>query len=204
MVVFIIFIYLLNKTLIMNITEKLLKITTELKAPKNQFNKFGGYKYRSAEDILEALKPHLKKYKCVLKMHDKIKVVGDYPYVQATAKLIDCEEMNMQIESSAQAIIDFNAKGMQHPQRTGAASSYAKKYAIGNLFLLDDTKDSDATNTHDKEVKTKVDDNRPILTANTQKFIAAAKFIKDGGTIDEIMSKYRISKEVEQALLATN
>ena len=110
-------------------------ITTELKAPKNQFNKFGGYKYRSAVDILEALKPHLKKYKCVLKMHDKLKVVGDYPYVQATAKLIDCEEINMQIESSAQAIIDFNAKGMQNPQRTGAASSYAKKYAIGNLFL---------------------------------------------------------------------
>ena len=200
MVVFIIFIYLLNKTLIMNLSEKLLKITTELKAPKNQFNKFGGYKYRSAEDILEALKPHLKKYKCVLKMHDKLKVVGDYPYVQATAKLIDCEEMNMQIESSAQAIIDFNAKGMQNPQRTGAASSYAKKYAIGNLFLLDDTKDSDAINTHDKVEQ----DSKPILTANTQKFVQAAKFIKDGGTIEEIMSKYRISKEVEQALLATN
>ena len=105
----------------MNITEKLLKITTELKAPKNQLNKFGNYKYRSAEDILEALKPHLKKYKCVLKMHDNLNVVGDYPYIEATAKLIDCEEMNMQIESSAQAIIDFNAKGMQHPQRTGAA-----------------------------------------------------------------------------------
>jgi len=185
----------------MNITEKLLKITTELKAPKNQFNKFGGYKYRSAEDILEALKPHLKKHKCVLKMHDKIKVVGDYPYVQATAKLIDCEEMNMQIESSAQAIIDFNAKGMQHPQRTGAASSYAKKYAIGNLFLLDDTKDSDAINTHDKIEE----DSKPILSANSQNFIKAAKYIREGkGTIEDIMSKYRISKDVEQALLATN
>lgn len=179
----------------MNITEKLLKITTELKAPKNQHNKFGDYKYRSAEDCLEALKPHLNKYKCVLKMHDELKVVGDYPYVEATAKLIDCEDGNMQIESSAQAIIDFNAKGMQHPQRTGAASSYAKKYAIGNLFLLDDTKDSDATN-----ISTK----KPILKAESIAFVKAAKFIKDGGKIEDIQKKYAMSKEVEQALLATN
>ena len=185
----------------MNITDKLLKITTELKAPKNQFNKFGGYKYRSAEDILEALKPHLKKYKCVLKMHDTLNIVGDYPYVEATAKLVDCEEPNMKIESSAQAIIDFNAKGMQHPQRTGAASSYAKKYAIGNLFLLDDTQDSDATNTHDKtELKTK-----PILMANSKAFVEAAKFVKDKkGTVQDIMKKYRITKEVEEALLQIN
>ena len=93
----------------MNLSEKLLKITTELKAPKNQFNKFGGYKYSSAEDILEALKPHLKKHKCILKMHDQLKVVGEFPYIEATAKLIDCEEPNMQIESSAQAVLDFNA-----------------------------------------------------------------------------------------------
>jgi len=184
----------------MNLSEKLLKITTELKAPKNQMNKFGGYKYRSAEDCLEALKPHLVKYNCVLKMHDELKIVGDMPYIEATAKLIDCEEPNMQIESSAQAVIDFTAKGMQHPQRTGSASSYAKKYAIGNLFLLDDTKDSDATNTHDTSgIKSK-----PKLIANTQNFIKAAKYIKDGGSIDDIMKKYAMSKEVEQALLATN
>ena len=133
-------------------------------------------------------------------MHDELKIVGDMPYIEATAKLIDCEEPNMQIESSAQAVIDFTAKGMQHPQRTGAASSYAKKYAIGNLFLLDDTKDSDATNTHDtSEVKGK-----PTLSANTQNFVKAAKYIKDGGSIDAIMEKYAMSKEVEQALLATN
>ena len=177
----------------MNLSEKLLKITTELKAPKNQFNKFGGYKYRSAEDILEALKPHLKKHKCILKMHDQLKVVGEFPYIEATAKLIDCEEPNMQI--------DFNAKGMQHPQRTGAASSYAKKYAIGNLFLLDDTKDSDATNQHDASEK---DNKKPLLNSNTQAFIKAAKYIKDGGDITDIMKKYRITKETEKALLATN
>ena len=185
----------------MNLSEKLLKITTELKAPKNQFNKFGGYKYRSAEDILEALKPHLEKHKCILKMHDQLKVVGEFPYIEATAKLIDCEEPNMQIESSAQAVLDFNAKGMQHPQRTGAASSYAKKYAIGNLFLLDDTKDSDATNQHDASEK---DNKKPLLNSNTQAFIKAAKYIKDGGDITDIMKKYRITKETEKALLATN
>ena len=185
----------------MNLSEKLLKITTELKAPKNQFNKFGGYKYRSAEDILEALNPHLKKHKCILKMHDQLKVVGEFPYIEATAKLIDCEEPNMQIESSAQGVLDFNAKGMQHPQRTGAASSYAKKYAIGNLFLLDDTKDSDATNQHDASEK---DNKKPLLNSNTQAFIKAAKYIKDGGDITDIMKKYRITKETEKALLATN
>ena len=183
----------------MNLSEKLLKITTELKAPKNQRNNFGNYNYRSAEDCLEALKPHLKKYKCILKMHDELKIVGEHPYIEATAKLIDCEEVNMQIESSAQAIIDFNAKGMQHPQRTGAASSYAKKYAIGNLFLLDDTKDSDATNTHNKSFSSE----KPVLQKESVAFIKAAKFVKDGGKIEDILTKYRISKEVEQALTAT-
>ena len=102
----------------------------------------------------------------------------------------------MQIESSAQAIIDFNAKGMQHPQRTGAASSYAKKYAIGNLFLLDDTKDSDATNTHNKSVVAR----NLSYKEDSDAFIKAAKFIKDGGKIEDIMKKYAMSKQVEQAL----
>lgn len=177
----------------MNLSEKLLKISTELKAPKNQKNNFGGYYYRSAEDILEALKPHLKKYKCILKMHDELKIVGEHSYIESTAKLIDCEEVNMQIESSAQAIIDFTAKGMQHPQRTGAASSYAKKYAMGNLFLLDDTKDSDATNTNTK---------KPILKSESIAFLKAKEFLKDGGNIEDIIKKYAMSKEVEQALLA--
>lgn len=191
----------------MNITEKLLRISTELKAPKNQRNNFGNYNYRSAEDILEALKPHLKKLKCVLKMHDELKIVGDYPYIEATAKLIDCEESHMQIESSAQAVLDFNAKGMQHPQRTGSASSYAKKYAMGNLFLLDDTKDSDATNQHNsKEQKSvsnkKVVNNKelPTLAKGSEKFIKAIDYLKGGGSIDKIFTQYRMSKVVQREL----
>ena len=184
----------------MNITNKLLLIQTELKAPKNQRNNFGNYNYRSAEDILEAVKPLAKKHKVVFKISDELKEIAGRPYIESTAKMIDTADPTMQIESVAQAIVDFNAKGMQHPQRTGAASSYAKKYAIGNLFLLDDTKDSDATNTHDtSEVKKK-----PTLTSNSQNFVKAAKYVRDGGSIDDIMKKYAMSKEVEQALLATN
>ena len=179
----------------MNITDKLLKITTELKAPKNQMNKFGGYKYRSAEDILEALKPHLKKYKCILKMHDELKIVGEHPYIEATAKLIDCEEVNMQIESSAQAIIDFNAKGMQHPQRTGAASSYAKKYAIGNLFLLDDTKDSDATNDHKTTTIAK-----EKLTKGSPSFDRVKKYIEENGDINRVFQKYSVTSTLKKEL----
>jgi hypothetical protein len=119
-------------------------------------------------------------------MHDKLKVVGEFPYVEATAKLIDCEEPNMQIESSAQAIIDFNAKGMQHPQRTGAASSYAKKYAIGNLFLLDDTKDSDATNTHDTSAVMK----KPTLTLIRRILLRLQSMLEMVVHIDDIMKKY--------------
>ena len=191
----------------MNITEKLLKISTELKAPKNQRNNFGNYNYRSAEDILEALKPHLKKLNCVLKMHDELKVVGDYPYIEATAKLIDCEESHMQIESAAQAVIDFNAKGMQHPQRTGSASSYAKKYAMGNLFLLDDTKDSDATNKHiskqkisDQSEKGVNDKDKLTLTKGSDKFTKAIKYLKDGGSLEKIFTQYRMSKVVQREL----
>jgi len=184
----------------MNITDKLLIIQTELKAPKNQRNNFGNYNYRSAEDILEAVKPLAKKHKVVFKISDELKEIAGRPYIESTAKMIDCADPSMQIESVAQAIVDFNAKGMQDPQRTGAASSYAKKYAIGNLLLIDDTKDADATNTHGNTV----DNSKPLLESNTQAFIKAAKFVKDGGKIEDIMKKYRVTKQVEKALLETN
>jgi hypothetical protein len=184
----------------MNITNKLLLIQTELKAPKNQRNNFGNYNYRSAEDILEAVKPLAKKHKVVFKISDELKEIAGRPYIESTAKMIDCTDPTMQIESVAQAIVDFNAKGMQDPQRTGAASSYAKKYAIGNLLLIDDTKDADATNTHGNTV----DNSKPLLESNTQAFIKAAKYVKDGGDIKDIMKKYRVTKQTEKALLETN
>ena len=184
----------------MNITNKLLLIQNELNVPKKRHNKFGDYMYRSAEDILEAVKPLAKKHKVVFKISDELKEIAGRPYIESTAKMIDCADPSMQIESVAQAIVDFNAKGMQDPQRTGAASSYAKKYAIGNLLLIDDTKDADATNTHGNTV----DNSKPLLESNTQAFIKAAKFVKDGGKIEDIMKKYRVTKQVEKALLETN
>ena len=111
--------------------------------------------------------------------------------------MIDCTDPSLEIQSTAQAIIDFNAKGMQDPQRTGAASSYAKKYAIGNLLLIDDTKDADATNTHGNTV----DNSKPLLENNSKAFVKAAKFVKDGGKIEDIQKKYRVTKQVEKALL---
>lgn len=130
-----------------NIDERLIHIQGELKAPKSQENKFGGYKYRSCEDILEAVKPLLKKEKVTLTISDDIVEVGGRVYVKATATLSDGEET---ISTSAFAREAETKKGMDDSQNTGSASSYARKYALNGLFAIDDTKDADATNTHGK------------------------------------------------------
>lgn len=130
-----------------NIDERLIHIQGELKAPKSQENKFGGYKYRSCEDILEAVKPLLKKEKVTLTISDDIIEVGGRVYVKATATLSDGEDT---ISTSAFAREAETKKGMDDSQITGSASSYARKYALNGLFAIDDTKDADATNTHGK------------------------------------------------------
>lgn len=127
------------------IYEKLAKIQATLKAPKNQFNSFGKYNYRSCEDILEAVKPLLNGL--VLTVSDEIVLIGDRYYVRATATLTDGKEG---ITNPAYAREEDNKKGMDASQLTGATSSYARKYALAGLFLLDDNKDSDATNEHGK------------------------------------------------------
>ena len=130
--------------------EKLIKIQNELKAPKNQFNKFGNYKYRSCEDILEALKPLLFANNCTLTITDEVKTISTYMYLEATASLYD-DEKNISISCRASAGIDVNQKGMSIAQCFGSSSSYARKYALNGLFLIDDTKDDDFLNTHDKQ-----------------------------------------------------
>jgi len=175
----------------MNITQKLLMIQTELKAPKSQRNAFGKYNYRSAEDILEAVKPLAMKHEAVLKMTDEIKEVGGVLFIESTAKLIDAKDPSMQIESNAQAIIDFDAKGMQQPQRTGAASSYAKKYAIGNLLLIDDTKDADATNDHSKASPGKL-----ALIKGSTAYKKVIDYLAGGGSISEVTKKYTINNDL--------
>jgi hypothetical protein len=132
-----------------NIQHKLQGIQSELKAPKGQTNKFGGYKYRSCEDILTALKPLLSKWSCTLAISDDIVEVGGRVYVKATATLASSEN-DYSINVSGFAREAETKKGMDDAQITGSASSYARKYALNGLFAIDDTKDADATNTHGK------------------------------------------------------
>jgi hypothetical protein len=126
----------------MNIYEKLQQIQADLKAPKGQFNSFGGYKYRSCEDITEAAKPHLKAVNAVLLLNDELVLIGTRYYIKATATLADAEGT---ISVNAYAREEESQKGMTGAQQTGSASSYARKYALNGLFALDDTKDPDAT-----------------------------------------------------------
>ena len=126
----------------MSVYAKLIKMQEELKAPKNQYNQFGKYHYRSCEDILEGLKPVLSKYGATLVVTDSLEVIGDRYYVKATAKLIDIDSGEF-IENSAYAREDLSQKGMSESQITGSTSSYARKYCLNGLFLIDDTKDSD-------------------------------------------------------------
>ena len=147
---------------------RLAKIQQELKAPKNQFNKLGNYKYRSCEDILEAVKPLLNGL--ALNLTDEVKEAAGYMYVESTAMITDGTKMQA---VKAQAGIDPNRKGMDIAQAFGSSSSYARKYALNGLFLIDDTKDADTTNKHDKnEVK------KEKLTK--KRFEDALKALQDG------------------------
>ena len=151
----------------MSIHNKLMEIQHKLKAPKNQKNNFGGYAYRSCEDILEAVKPLLYEQKCTLCVADEVISVVDSVYVQATATITDTET-GEQVSSSAYAREQESAKGMTAPQITGSCSSYARKYALNGLFCIDDTKDADATNTGETQPvrrsrkKIKVDESCPF------------------------------------------
>lgn len=132
----------------MGVYEKLLAVQGELKAPKGQYNSFGKYKYRSCEDIVEAVKPILNRHKAVLLLGDEVVMIGNRFYIKATAQFIDAEDGAM-VEVYAYAREDETKKGMDGSQVTGASSSYARKYALNGLFAIDDTKDADATNTGD-------------------------------------------------------
>ena len=131
---------------------KVMNIQQELKAPKGQYNDFGKYAYRSCEDILEAVKPLLKKEKVVLTISDELQYIGNRYYIKATATLIDTES-EATISNSAYAREEETKKGMDGSQITGASSSYARKYALNGLFGIDDNKDSDTTNIQSKEEK---------------------------------------------------
>lgn len=140
-----------------SIFSKLLSIQNELKAPKNQYNKFGKYNYRSCEDILEAIKPLCLKYGAVLLVDDYVEQVGERFYIKAKASLIDIET-EQEIYACAYARESENKKGMDSAQVTGATSSYARKYALNGLFCIDDTKDVD---TQEYQEKKQMNNNQP-------------------------------------------
>lgn len=174
--------------------EKLRKIQTELKAPKNQRNNFGKYNYRSCEDILEAVKPLLDKYKCTLTISDEVREVCGVLFVEAIAFISDGTDS---VHTKAQAGIDPNRKGMDIAQSFGSSSSYARKYALNGLFLIDDTKDADSTNTHGKGATTT---EKSWLNKGTAEFKKVQTYLKGGGNISKVEEKYRISKEVKELL----
>ena len=166
----------------------LIAIQSELKAPKNQFNSFGKYKYRSAEDILEAVKPLLKKYSCYLTITETTQEIAGYLVLNSKVSISD-GETNMSVE--AQAGINPERKGMDIAQSFGSSSSYAKKYALGNLFLLDDTKDADSNKINEPIAKKeKLDE---------IKFKAMLKALEDGKAevVKEKLPNYILSKSQE-------
>lgn len=149
----------------MTIYEKLLAVQCELKAPKSQFNNFGKYAYRNCEDILESAKPVLAKHKALVFLTDNIELIGDRYYVKATATFVDVENPDTPpIVATAFAREEENKKGMDGSQVTGASSSYARKYALNGLFDIDDTKDSDTTNSGDNN-----NSKQPTQKANAKK-----------------------------------
>jgi hypothetical protein len=174
--------------------EKLRKIQAELKAPKNQRNNFGKYNYRSCEDILEAVKPLLDKHKCTLTISDEVKEVCGVLFVEAIVFISDGKDS---VHTKAQAGIDPNRKGMDIAQSFGSSSSYARKYALNGLFLIDDTKDADSTNTHGKGAKST---EKSWLNKGTAEFKKVQTYLKGGGNISKVEEKYRISKEVKELL----
>lgn len=177
--------------------KELVAIQSELKAPKNQVNKFGGYNYRSAEDILEAAKKVLSKYDCFLVVTDDIVMIGERVYVKATATIINSEGVS--VSTSAFAREEESKKGMDAAQVTGSASSYARKYALNGLFCIDDTKDPDATNTHGKE-EVKQPQPQPkqgASTATEADINAMVLDIMSSNNLKEITTKWNAYKAFE-------
>lgn len=134
----------------MTIYEKLMNIQSELKAPKNLTNKFGNFKYRNCESILEALKPLLKKYRCTLKLSDELVSIGNRNYIQTTARLIDLDS-EASIDNTAYAREAEERKGMSEEMLTGSCSSYCRKYCLNGLLLIDDTEDIDSGNIEEQQ-----------------------------------------------------
>jgi len=174
----------------MKLNEKLATIQTKFKSKKSRFNSFGKYNFRSAEDILEATKPYLLDLGVSVTINETLISSTDFPILESKATITDGTDA---IHATSVVGVDLAQKGMQMPQKFGSASSYGKKYALGNLFLIDDTADSDATNNHNKSSSAKPKLEGVALTK-------AKAFLKAGGSLDAIKGKYEIPAELLKTL----
>ena len=177
----------------MTLNEKLATIQTKFKSKKSRYNSFGKYYFRSAEDILEATKPYLLELGVSVTVSESIIAAEPFPIVESKATVTDGESA---IHATAVVGVDLDQKGMQMPQKFGSASSYGKKYALGNLFLTDDTQDSDAGNSDGKAAKPKA----KITSSSDAAFTKAMEYVKGGGKLDAIKAKYDLSPDVEKLL----
>ena len=172
------------------LNQKLAQIQTKFKSKKSRYNSFGKYYFRSAEDILEATKPFLLDLGVSVTINERLcSYDAGSPVIESTATISDGEN---QIKAMAIVGVDLNQKGMQTAQQFGAASTYGKKYALGNLFLIDDTEDADATNTHGKA------DVKPRITV--EQFNKAKEYITNGGNVNAIKTKYKLTSKQEEEL----
>ncbi len=179
------------------LNQKLATVQTKLKTKKTSYNSFGKYYFRKAEDILEAVKPFLLEQGVSVTINEEIIATDPVPTLQSTATISDGENS---ITATAVVGVDLNQKGMQTAQQFGAASSYGKKYALGNLFLIDDTADADSTNKHDNNgVVSKLKEKAKVVIT-TEQMADAKKYIKAGGSIDAIKRKYKLTEVQEKQL----
>jgi hypothetical protein len=186
----------------MTLNQKLSTIQTKFKSKKSRFNSFGKYNFRSAEDILEAIKPYLLELGVSVRIKEKLISTEPMPILESTAVIQD--EKGMELEATALVGVDLNQKGMQTPQQFGSASSYGKKYALGNLLLIDDTQDSDATNSHGKTTIAKpkpVANKAEIKNKEDVKFQKALDYIRAGGKMSVIENKYVLTQDVKKQLI---
>lgn len=186
----------------MNIYEKLMNIQQELKAPKGQYNDFGKYKYRSCEDILESVKPLLEKYKVTIILTDKLEQIGERYYIKAKAILIDTETNNS-IENTAYAREEETKKGMDGSQITGTSSSYARKYALNGLLLIDDTKDADTDEfaKENNKGKTKEESKEKKITAGQLKVLSK---LYTGDNLVKLLELNKIDKLEDMSMEKAN
>ena len=172
------------------LNQKLAVIQTKLKAKKSSYNSFGKYYFRKSEDILEAIKPFLVKHGVTVTINEEIIATDPVPTMQSTATFSDGENA---IHATALVGVDLNQKGMQTAQQFGAASTYGKKYALGNLLLIDDTEDADAGAKPTGAVDKIKQAAKPKITAAQLK--KAKEYVAAGGKIEAIESKYKITDE---------